>query len=124
MMVNMSDHRFKQVIILRSDLKMSCGKAAVQASHAAVSALEKARKEKPSWRHGWLEEGQRKITLKVSSKEEILAIEKKAKGNHLPTALISDMGLTELQPGTITSLGIGPGPSKILDKITGNLPLF
>jgi len=115
---------YKQVILLRCDLKMSCGKAAVQASHAAVSAAEKARKKNRSWWHGWMEEGQRKIALKVRSEPELLELERKANESNLPTALISDMGLTELKPGTVTSLGIGPAPSNILDSLTGKLPLY
>jgi len=120
----MSEFKYKQVIILRSDLKMSHGKAAVQASHAAVSAAEKTRKKHPSWWRAWMEEGQRKIILKVGSEGELLEIEKKAKESNMPAELISDMGLTELEPGTITSLGIGPAPSNLLDKITSRLPLY
>jgi PTH2 family peptidyl-tRNA hydrolase len=115
---------YKQVIILRSDLKMSDGKAAVQASHAAVSAAEKARKEKPSWWRRWMSEGQCKIVLKASSIEELLEIKREAEKSKLPTSLISDMGLTELEPGTVTALGIGPAPLNLLDKITGSLPLY
>jgi PTH2 family peptidyl-tRNA hydrolase len=120
----MSVSRFKQVIVLRSDLKMSPGKAAVQASHAAVSSAEEARKSNPSWWKEWIESGQCKIILKVNSESDLLSLEKKAKEIGLPVALISDMGLTELEPGTITALGIGPAPSNIIDKITGSLPLY
>jgi len=103
---------------------MSPGKAAAQASHAAVSAAEKARRNNPRWWKEWFESGQRKVVLKTSSKDELLNLEKKAKDLGLPTALISDMGLTELEPGTITALGIGPAPSNLIDKVTGSLPLY
>jgi PTH2 family peptidyl-tRNA hydrolase len=120
----MSFLRFKQVIVLRSDLKMSPGKAAAQASHAAVSSAEEARKSNPLWWKEWIESGQCKIILKVNSESELLRLEKKAREMGLPVALISDMGLTELEPNTITALGIGPAPSNIIDKITGSLPLY
>jgi len=123
-MESASIFKFKQVIILRADLKMSPGKAAAQASHAAVSAAEKARRNHPRWWKEWFESGQRKVVLKTSSKDELLNLEKKAKDLGLPTALISDMGLTELEPGTITALGIGPAPSNLIDKVTGSLPLY
>jgi len=120
----MSAFRFKQALVLRADLKMSPGKAAAQASHAAVSSAEEARKKNPLWWTGWIEEGQCKIVLKVNSEAELLSLEKKAKDLGLPTALISDAGLTELEPGTVTVLGIGPAPSNLVDRVTGNLPLY
>ncbi|MEM2500900.1 MAG: aminoacyl-tRNA hydrolase, partial [Candidatus Bathyarchaeia archaeon] len=68
--------------------------------------------------------GQCKIVLRVNSEAELLDLERKAREMGLPTALISDMGLTELEPGTITALGIGPAPSNVIDRITGSLPLY
>ncbi len=119
-----STFRYKQVIVLRSDLKMSCGKAAAQACHASLTASEEARRTKPSWWRAWMKEGQRKIVLKVNSEDALLKKEREAKEAGVPSALISDMGLTELPPGTVTALGIGPAPERVIDKITGNLPLY
>jgi len=120
----MSVFRYKQVIVIRADLRMSRGKTAAQASHAAVSAAEKTREGNPEWWHQWMEEGQCKIIVKVDSEGDLLKIEKEAKALGLPYALISDMGLTELESGTTTALGIGPAPSDLLDKVTGKIPLL
>ena len=115
---------YKQVLVIRMDLKMSRGKIAVQIAHAAVSAAEEARKHSlASWR-GWLWEGQKKVAVKVASEEELLALRDKAIKAGLPVHLIRDRGLTELPPGTTTVLGIGPARTVIVDKITGDLPLL
>ncbi len=115
---------YKQVLVIRMDLKMSRGKIAVQIAHAAVSAAEEARKHSlVSWR-GWLWEGQKKVAVKVSSEEELLVLRDKAIKAGLPVHLIRDQGLTELPPGTTTALGIGPARTETVDKITGNLPLL
>lgn len=103
---------------------MSKGKIAAQAGHAAVSAAEEARKHHKDWFKAWLDEGQCKIVVKVRNEKELLELERKAKESGLPHALIADRGLTEIPPGTITCLGIGPAPVEKLDKITGNLPLL
>ena len=120
----MSEFCYKQVVVFRSDLEMSKGKIAAQAGHAAVSAAEEARKHCKEWWKAWIKEGQCKIAVKVKSEKELLDLEKQAKELALPCALIIDRGLTEIPPGTITCLGIGPAPAEEIDKITGMLPLL
>jgi len=119
-----STFQYKQVIVLRTDLKMSRGKIAAQAGHAAVSAAEEARKNFSDWWRAWIEEGQCKIAVRAESEQELLELQKKAKELKLPSALIIDRGLTELPPETITCLGIGPAPSSQIDDITGKLHLL
>ncbi|MDI6846628.1 MAG: peptidyl-tRNA hydrolase Pth2 [Candidatus Bathyarchaeia archaeon] len=120
----MSEFRYKQIIVFRFDLKMSAGKIAAQAGHAAVSAAEEARKRCKEWWKAWIKEGQCKIAVKVESEKELIDLEKQARELVLPCALIIDRGLTEIPPGTITCLGIGPAPAEKIDKITGMLPLL
>jgi PTH2 family peptidyl-tRNA hydrolase len=60
----------------------------------------------------------------VKSERELRELEEQAKELGLPHALIVDKGLTEVPPGTVTCLGIGPAPSDKVDKITGGLPLL
>jgi PTH2 family peptidyl-tRNA hydrolase len=115
---------YKQVIVIRSDLKMGKGKIAAQAGHAAVSAAEEARKHHRKWWVAWLNEGQCKIAVKVKGEKELLKIEKQAKECGLPVVLIVDRGLTQLPPGTVTCLGVGPAPADKVDKITSKLALL
>jgi PTH2 family peptidyl-tRNA hydrolase len=103
---------------------MSKGKIAAQAGHAAVSAAEETRKHHKDWWEAWIKEGQCKIAVKVKNEKELLELEKQAKELALPCALVTDRGLTEIPPGTITCLGIGPAPIERIDKITGTLPLL
>jgi PTH2 family peptidyl-tRNA hydrolase len=122
--VSLSEFRYKQVIVFRSDLRLSKGKTAAQAGHAAVSAAEEARKHRRQWFDEWLNEGQRKIAVKVKSEKEMSELETVAKELGLPNALIVDRGLTEIPAGTVTCLGIGPAPAEKVDKLTGKLPLL
>lgn len=120
----MSEFRYKQIIVFRSDLKLSKGKIAAQAGHAAVSSAEEARKRRRDWWKSWVREGQCKIAVKVETEKELLKLEEQAKELELPCALIIDRGLTEIPPGTRTCLGIGPAPAQEIDEITGMLPLL
>lgn len=120
----MSEFRYKQVIVFRSDLRLSRGKTAAQAGHAAVSAAEEARKHRKEWFDGWLREGQCKIAVKVTNEKTLTELDEQAKEMGLPCALIVDRGLTETPPNTVTCLGIGPAPAERVDKITGKLPLL
>jgi PTH2 family peptidyl-tRNA hydrolase len=120
----MGEFEYKQVIVFRADLKLSKGKMAAQAGHAAVSAAEEARKRHRSWWEAWLYEGQRKIAVKVKDEKELLELEEAANDLGLPNALIVDRGLTEIPPDTVTCLGIGPAPDEQVDRLTGKLPLL
>jgi len=120
----MEEFDYKQVLVFRADLKLSKGKLAAQAGHAAVSAAEEARKRHRTWWEAWLFEGQRKIAVKVKNEKELTELESQAKEMGLPTALIVDRGLTEIPEGTVTCLGIGPAPDGLMDRLTGKLPLM
>ncbi len=120
----MERFEYKQVLVIRTDLKMSRGKLAVQIAHAAVSAAEEARKHSPILWRKWLGEGQKKVAVKVVTEADLLALRKKAERARLPVYLVRDQGLTELPPGTVTALGIGPARTQAVDKLTGELPLL
>jgi PTH2 family peptidyl-tRNA hydrolase len=114
----------KQVIILRKDLKMSKGKAAAQASHAAVAAAIKSKREKLNDFAIWWRSGQKKVILGVDSETELLELEKRLRTTGVIVVKIDDAGRTQLPPNTTTALGIGPHMQKEVEKITSNLKLF
>ncbi|MEM3832119.1 MAG: peptidyl-tRNA hydrolase Pth2 [Thermoprotei archaeon] len=120
----MKEATYKQVIIVRADLKMGKGKLAAQVAHAAVLAAEICRNTRPLWYREWMSEGQKKIVVKADNLNELLRIKEIAEEKGLPNALIQDAGLTQLETGTITTLGIGPAPKDLLDPITGHLKLL
>ena len=115
--------KYKQVIIVRADLKMSPGKLAVQVAHGSIAAAERARSERKDWLKGWLAEGQKKVVVK-SDEDGLHELRDHATELGLPNDLIQDAGLTELPPGTTTVLAIGPAPNEVVDRITRKLPLL
>ena len=118
-------NKFKQVIVIRTDLKMKVGKKCAQACHASISAAEIARSKSVDTYRGWKKQsGQRKIVLKIDSEEGIRKLYHDVMGAGIAAFLVQDAGLTQLEPGTITALGIGPDISEKIDKICGNLKLL
>ncbi len=112
---------FKQVIIVREDLKLSRGKLAVQVAHAAIIGYERADRRIVE---AWKLQGQKKIVLKVPDLKKLMELKEKAERLGLPTGVVIDAGLTEIPPGTVTAVVIGPDEAKKIDKVTGNLPLL
>ncbi|MBI2085177.1 MAG: peptidyl-tRNA hydrolase [Candidatus Aenigmarchaeota archaeon] len=111
----------KQVILIRTDIGMSAGKKIAQACHASVGAVLNA--DDKIVAH-WNETGAKKIALKVAGENAIKDLHSAAKKMRLPCFLVADAGLTELEPGTITALAIGPADDNKIDKITGNIKLL
>lgn len=111
----------KQVLVMRADLKMSPGKLAAQAAHAAVKAVDTAPSE---YVDDWNRNGCTKIVLQVWDEETIVKLYKMAVAAYLPAVIIADEGRTEVKPGTITGLGIGPAPDGDINQITGALLLY
>ncbi|QGA67844.1 peptidyl-tRNA hydrolase Pth2 [Sulfolobus sp. E11-6] len=118
----------KMVIVVRSDIKMGKGKIAAQVAHAAVSLvisiINSDNSRWKEWLNEWLQKGQPKIVVKANSLDEIILRSKKAETMNLPFSIIEDAGKTQLEPGTITCLGIGPAPESLIDPITGDLKLL
>ncbi len=112
---------YKQVIVVREDLKLSRGKLAVQVAHASITGYEQS---DLNTREKWKMEGQKKIVLKVRNLEELMKIFEMARKEGLPVGYVKDAGLTEIPPGTITAVVIGPEKSEKIDRVTGSLPLL
>ena len=114
---------YKQILIVRNDLKMGKGKIAGQCAHASLAAYEKTKIKEPNWLEEWKEQGQAKIVVKVGSKEELLEWFEKLK-NLFPCALIKDAGRTQIASGEATCVGVGPAPENELNKFTKDLKLL
>jgi PTH2 family peptidyl-tRNA hydrolase len=115
---------YKQVILIRTDLKMGVGKKCAQSCHASVSASDLVRrKSKVTWKQ-WKNSGQKKVVLKIDNIDNIKDIIIQLEKEKIDYFLVKDAGLTQLAPGTITALGIGPARSSQIDEITGDLKLL
>ena len=118
------DGEYKVVILVRQDVKMSKGKTAAQACHAAVSCALQAEKRSPADFRAWDSGGAKISVLKVPDERTLFEFKEIAKANGIPCSLICDAGRTEVEPGTFTCLGLGPKKQSELDRITGDLKML
>jgi peptidyl-tRNA hydrolase, PTH2 family len=130
----------KQVIVMRTDLKMRKGKMVAQGAHASMKVILDRWSESPSkdpsinsWTFStsqeafksWLEGRFTKICVRVESEEELDQVYNKAKEAGLPCALIIDSGLTEFHGiPTKTCCAIGPAQVEHIDPVTSHLKLL
>ena len=112
---------YKQIVIVRKDLKMGVGKTAAQVAHASVGALNKASKSAVAT---WEDEGGKKVVLKVPGLKELSELRRKAAAKKLPVFVVRDAGLTQLDEGTVTCVGIGPADEEKVDEIARGLKLL
>jgi peptidyl-tRNA hydrolase, PTH2 family len=112
---------YKQVIVVRADLKLPKGKLAAQCAHAAVESAFRSTKDAVK---EWRLSGQKKIVVKVDSEKDLYALNQAAKDDGFSTALITDAGKTCIAPGTVTCLGIGPAEEESIDSLTSELKLL
>jgi len=114
----------KQCIVVRNDLKLSCGKLCAQVAHASLIAYLRAQS---AYQDAWMSESggnMTKIILVVESEERLLKVEKDACAHGISNFLVRDAGYTEVPPGTVTALGLGPAESKLMNKVTGKLCVY
>lgn len=111
----------KLVVVVRKDLGMRCGKIAGQVGHASILAFLNMRLDEID---EWMEGGQKKIILKVSDETELLKIKKSADEKGLNVVKVHDFGLTQIEPDTLTCIGIGPDKDEKIDEVTKGLSLL
>jgi PTH2 family peptidyl-tRNA hydrolase len=115
-------YKYKQAIILRTDLKMRRGKEIAQGAHASMKALLDYPDHE--YMNGWLNDRFAKIALGVHGQEEFMAIYEVAKEKGWPCALIQDAGFTEFGGvPTYTAIAVGPAPVAMVDELVGYLKL-
>ncbi len=127
----------KQVIVIRRDLRMRRGKEIAQGAHASMAWLRQRVMPRmtpagtvdhiqfSAAERAWLEGSLRKVTVRVGSEAELMAVYEKALEAGLAAHLITDRGLTEFGGvPTRTCLGIGPDYDELIDPVTGDLELY
>ena len=115
---------YKLVIVVRTDLGISKGKIAAQVSHAAVNCSLQSKKSHSSNFEKWYADGQKKVVVKTTNESSLRQLQQHARDIGLTNSLITDAGLTEVPPGTVTCLGIGPATETKINEVTGKLSLF
>ena len=127
----------KQVIVIRRDLKMRRGKEIAQGAHASSAWIVSMLADAVDRTSGavtvtidpvglvWMTSSWRKVTLQVTTEDELVGLHEAALERGLRSHLIHDSGRTEFGGvPTITALAIGPDRSAIIDEVTGNLPIY
>ena len=118
------DDDVKQVIAVRQDIKMGKGKTAAHVAHACLKAGLFAHDFRPDVFGEWMNGLAKKIVVKVDDEGAILKLQSAAHKANLTCHVMMDAGLTQLEPGTITCIAIGPEKASKIDTVTSKLKLL
>jgi len=127
-----SSEECKLVLVVRTDLGMTKGKIAAQCSHATLACyktLFKAAQRAPGSPEArllrrWERGGQAKIAVQVRGHDDVMQLMGVARSLGVTAEVIADAGRTQIEPGSLTVLGVGPAPKSLVDKVTGHLKLL
>ena len=113
---------YKQVIVMRADLKMRRGKEISQGAHASNKVLLRHLFD-PRVR-GWLAGPFTKATVSIKSQEHLEDLIAQARASGVIVESIIDSGKTEFHnQKTLTCAAFGPDTRERIDAITGKLDL-
>lgn len=115
---------YKQVIVVNTSLSMGTGKTAAQVAHASLGSYDRARHTDPGAVEKWRDEGQKKVVVKGLDADHLRDLRRTAEVKSVPCYLVEDAGLTQLEPGSVTALAVGPAAERDVDPITGDLKLL
>ena len=89
-----------------------------------MGAYQDACEQDPAAVEIWERIGQAKICVKISSEEEMLALEEACRAVGMVTHVVCDAGHTQIAAGSRTVLAIGPAPVDIIGPVTQHLKLL
>lgn len=134
----MEQNEVIQYIIVRTDLGMSRGKIAAQVAHAAVECYRKLidramieeKKYQDSSQHifprihnKWVTSGTKKVVLDGGSLSQFEALTSSL-DDDIISHIVVDQGRTEIEPDTITCVGVGPDFDKKITPMFKHLELL
>ena len=70
---------YKQVIVVRKDLKMTKGKMAVQVAHASIGTYKLTLKKEPETAKKWMDQGMKKVTVYAENQKELFMLKEQVK---------------------------------------------
>ena len=100
---------------------MGEGKLAAQVAHASLMAYENAERRVQS---EWKGSGQKKVVLEANGESTMFELADTAEREGIAHAIVRDAGHTQLEPGTVSALAVGPAPDDLVDRVTGDLSLY
>ncbi len=139
--MNIGNKALKQVFIVNRDLKMGKGKIAVQVAHGEVEYMRHIKSIEDAYRRGitdpskmercircrkWYHDNDnmmKKVVLKATL-SEIEAIVCTLEENQIWYHSVHDMGLTQVDPGSLTCVVVEPWTEETGDRLFGHLKLL